>query len=219
MFCVLFTFQIKKCADPTCCVVKGTSAPRFMPMPVDDPNNKGHYLPFADAFRQQMIPDHSHIPSLRNETRAISVEQQGCPNSKLNKQNARGYLKCARCQKPRVIYSLKKLNQREDRALERIKRMYGSQYECGCILVPEGETALEGKVFTRVMMSCGTPVETPYFTSNLIKTAKDICRHCGVGNVAVEPELLAKHSRVIPSCQKCRAQGKDVLKIGKTAKL
>ena len=85
--------------------------------------------------------------------------------------------------------------------------------------MPEGCVALEGKVFTRVMMSCATPIETPFYTSSHIKCPKDICRHCGALDVTVDAALLAKHSRVIPACERCRAMGKDVLKTGKTAKV
>ena len=83
-----------------------------------------------------------------------------------------------------------------------------------------GVCCLGGQSFyqSRVMMSCATPIETPFYMSSHIKCQKDISRHCGALDVMVDAALLAKHSRVIPACERCRAMRKDVLKTGKQRK-
>ena len=211
--------QIKKCNDVDCCQVSSSDPPRFLPMPAADPNNKGHYMRFDAAFKDQITPTDKDIPSLNDETRVISIEQQGCANSKLTKQNARDYIRCARCNKPRVIYCLKKLKDRDSRMLKRVKAQFGMEYECGCILVPEGYETLEGNVFTRLMMSCSTPVETPFYQSSMIKCPKDICRHCAAPNTVISPDLVGKFTTLIPSCDTCQAKGKGPLKAGKRSKV
>ena len=188
-------------------------------MPTNDEENTGHYAKFETNFGVQLIPDEKDVPSIKNEVRAISLEQQGCCNSKLKKQNARDFIKCIRCRKPRVIYILRKLKDRDNRLLQRIKATYGCEYECGCIILPEGCTALEGNVFTRVQMHCATPVETPFYQSSLIPGPKDICRHCAAPNTTVDPTLVGKFTTLIPACASCQAIGKKELKSDKRSQV
>ena len=184
----------------------------FVPTPI--PTESGHYKSYNDVIASGATPSNEFVPSIINSVRVVSEAQQGCKSTALNRQTARKTVTCRTCSKPRLIYSVTKLSDREHRDLTRLLRTHAGLYECGCILVPE-DHPLEGKVFTRVQMSCYTPIETPYYTSTNLSVRKDICCYCGEINCIIEQDTQRKHTTILPICESCVRKGKKQIKRGK----
>ena len=160
-----------------------------------------------------MVPSDEFVPSLIGHVRVVTEEQQGCPNSDLSKQNARDYICCAICSKPRAIYRKKALDKREKRHLARLKLDVGSSYTCGCVLVPEGSyfDSKDERIFTRLQMDCQSPIEVAVYGSVHITVDKDICSHCGKP-ATVDPETKKAFASIHPICDKCSTDGKTQYK-------
>ena len=84
-------------------------------------------------------------------------------------------------------------------------------YMCGAVLVgpDEDECLRELRVFTRVQMNCGSPIETPYYTSANLKVNKSVCSFCckETDNASLQ-ELKKKFKTVIPCCSACLSVGR-----------
>ncbi|XP_074641196.1 uncharacterized protein LOC141898942 [Tubulanus polymorphus] len=118
-------------------------------------------------------------------------------------KNVGEVLNCTECDKPRVMYSNKKLTQKEKDLIECITK--GFSYSCGMVLqeaidkdeLSEGECEVLSKVFVRANLSCNSPIEVPYYSSQLFI---DVCTNCA----ATENLTQARGSvKLYPICEKC----------------
>ena len=73
-----------------CKWVNPNSNIKFIPTPVCDPENEGHYMPLGQVLQiaPPPLPTDDYIPSIKGNVRIITQEVQGCPSSALNAQTA-----------------------------------------------------------------------------------------------------------------------------------
>lgn len=64
---------------------------------------------------------------------------------------------------------------------------------------------MQGKVFVRLQMSCGTHIEFPFYSSNIGRP--DICCHCTSPNAGKDENTMKTHRVVLPVCQNCVPKG------------
>ncbi|WAR09165.1 hypothetical protein MAR_019123 [Mya arenaria] len=145
-----YIFQVRKCDVTTCCrpIRNPTGVlPPFLPDPVINVLDRDHYQAFDDVLGTETTE--KDMPSGQVAT--------GCQNRMLVAQNVRLTVTCQECEKPRCIYAKKALSQREARALRRLMEKYIYTY------------LLQGVVFVRLQLCCGSPVEMAYYASNLCR--------------------------------------------------
>lgn len=128
---------------------------------------------------------------------------QFAPSTMTSTQNARFLVNCVECRKPRVMYSLHKLTERQKVSL--VTSMSEYDYTCGAPVLPPSNT-LHNKVMVRAFLTCSMPVEIPYYGSELGRT--DTCAHCAAEEAETDQELKKKHKTVLPICIACREAGK-----------
>ena len=88
------------------------------------------------------------------------VTAQFAPSTMTSTQNARFLITCVECRKPRVMYSLHKLTERQKVSL--VTSMSKYDYTCGAPVLPPSNT-LHSKVMVRAFLTCSMPVEIPYY--------------------------------------------------------
>ena len=129
-----YTFQIKKCDDPSCCPKDiNITSPSWLPEPVLDITGE-HFLPYSEV--KETITTEKDRPSLKqkkaskgksatlkNQTDNFATPMEDYLASEADKtpfrsaQTARSTVTCIECHKPRVIYSPRALNQRQQMCL------------------------------------------------------------------------------------------------------
>jgi hypothetical protein len=136
---------------------------------------------------QQMLPDD---------------EKLYAPASVLTAQNAQYVVECIECRKPRVIYSKPALSSRQRLLLSMLLSEH--DYTCGSpVTIPS--SALHGKAFVRLSLTCDDSVELPYYSSKVGRL--DICAHCGNPEATVNQSLKKDYKTVLPVCDPCIAIG------------
>lgn len=183
-----------------------------MPTPEPDESSPGHYKNFKDLYGKSN-PTDQFIPSLNDNVRKVTEEEQGCKTSELSGQNARFSIKCSMCLKPRVIYSRKKLDNRQTRTLNRVINMYGSSYICGCVITPE-DSILNGLVFTRLALTCSSIIEIQYYTADKLNFNRSLCCYCGVSGTEVSAEDRKLYKTCLPICNACVEVGRKPIRRG-----
>lgn len=78
--------------------------------------------------------------------------------------------------------------------------MINYDFVCGCMAIPENHV-LEGKVFSRLGLTCLSPLEWAYYSSKIGEN--DLCCQCGTESGEVDVQLLAKFKSVLPMCVAC----------------
>ena len=126
-----YAFQIKRCGEPDCC--QSQNQVEWLPYPVPDSENPGHYKPFKDIYGPN--PTEEIMPSKTNNVRKVTEEIQGCKSTTLIAQNVCHTVTCSTCKKPRCIYAKSQLSNRETNELKKILKNY--HYVCGCIITPD----------------------------------------------------------------------------------
>ena len=147
----------------------------FLPLPLMD-HTKEHYQKFADIFWANTWWKGSSIlrsNSLRRCKAEIDREHKGI----LVKAKVRAVVFCGECHKPRCIYSNSKLSPQEKVVLDCMKET--NLYTCGSPLFSEG-TPLASTVITREALTCGSPIETQYYSAVLVHFPP-VCYYCGLG--------------------------------------
>ena len=71
---------------------------------------------------------------------------------------------------------------------------------------------LQGTVFVRMQISCQSPIEWTYYSATGNIGRKDICAHCATLGAEKDRELLKQFKIVLPICETCKTNGKDILK-------
>ena len=221
-----YTFQIRKCNDPRCCPPKQSHRDlSWLPEPVLD-SSKEHYKPYLEVKGQQT--DESDRPSLKpskagkktKKATATSAEKSTAAtfeNPFQSAQTARATVTCTECQKPRVVYSNKKLSSRQEVLLAVTLSEY--EYSCGSELFPPNEASILQSLTIKSHLSCNQPIEVAYYGSDVGR--KDLCAYCASANAHKDAALTKKFKTVLPICEACIADGKDVVTqrpYGKSAK-
>lgn len=208
-FCGHYSFQIRRCNDESCCPGGKRNVP-WLPQPIPDKARPGHYQKFEDVFGKN--PTDEFIPSFMNDVRKVAEEQQGCKSSALTAQNVRTTVTCRSCKKVRCIYAKRVLTVRETNEIRRIIRDF--DYICGCIITPD-TSFLCGTVFSRLELSCASPIEFMFYGAPKLNVRKDLCAHCAAPRSKVDEQLKREYKTVLPICDKCKGRGKEVVKKGK----
>lgn len=124
-------------------------------------------------------------------------------NIKLSGETIRDFVKCIDCNKPRGIYSAKKLIVDQKRHLEVLKEE--CVYTRSGILVPE-DHELFGTVFVQPNVTCSAPVVSPYFVAR--STFKSVCFHCEDEDIfPISDKLKKNFQSVHPVCNSCKRNG------------
>ena len=158
---------------------------------------------------------HTQIQTLLSQTKRCfcDVYFQGCKTSLLTAQRAKCVATCKECLKPRVVYAQnpKSITNKDLLDIEMSVTEY--DYTCGSQLLPTFHPLFK-KVFVRIGLNCGSPVEFSFYSSTVkegMLGMPDICCHCG-GHQASRPQaLLTTYKIVLPICERCEALGKKAI--------
>ncbi|KAK7092705.1 hypothetical protein V1264_008410 [Littorina saxatilis] len=221
-----YTFQVRKCDDVKCCP-KATVSTSWLPEPVLADKTEEHFLPYEEV--KDTEPTEKDRPSLKRKqdcsktvlsakTGSASKSSHGEPavsaaNSRaveethfLSAQTARATAECVECQKPRVVYSSKKLNQRQQVLLA--SSLSEFEYSCGSQLFPPSCGSLLKELVLRPNITCATPIELPYYGADLGR--KDLCAYCGEQDAYTDQELKKCFKTVLPICRSCATQNTPI---------
>ena len=136
----------------------------------------------------------------QHEQEGTSTERRAFQSA----QTARATVTCVECQKPRVIFSNKKLSTRQEMLLAVTVSEY--EYSCGSTLFPPSCHNLIKELTINQYLSCQQPVEVSYYASDVGR--KDLCCHCAGINAIVDPALKKQFKTVLPICDSCVADRK-----------
>ena len=87
-------------------------------------------------------------------------------------------------------------------------------YTCGSPLFSEG-TPLASTVITREALTCGSPIETQYYSAVLVHFPP-VCYYCDLGEETLVDddemkELQTSYAVVLPLCFICKSEGKSTI--------
>ncbi|GBC13306.2 hypothetical protein GLOIN_2v1780244 [Rhizophagus irregularis DAOM 181602=DAOM 197198] len=178
-----YSFQIKKCNNPTCPYCK----------PIRLPSQEFHDL----SFLPDPIPSQEYRPTyMQSQANAEPI-----PKSILVVGKIRGYIDCEDCKKRRCVYSDKFLNSDEQQDFQQVLESYS--YSCGAPIFPD-DHYLKEVVFVRTRINCDSPIEVLYYSSR--KSGNyPICYYCGEseGLVAPPESLKQRFKQIYPLCEMC----------------
>jgi hypothetical protein len=168
-------------------------------------------VPVVSAPDAPEVPerDTAHVPEGTSTIEAPDSQIIVAPfmsSDKCSVQTARLIVSCVECEKPRVIYCKNSLSERQKISLATSMSQF--DYTCGAALLPPSHSLCQ-KVMTRGSLVCALPLEIPYYGSGLGQT--DMCCHCGVLEGIVDQDLRRKYKTVLPICETCRHEGKNVI--------
>ena len=109
-------------------------------------------------------------------------------------------------------YARRALTNREMNELRGTVAQY--DFICGCTIGP-GDSFLRGTLFTRLELSCGSPMEFMFYGAPRLNVQKDLCGHCAAPRATTDQELKKTYKTVLPICDKGKGHGKETLKKGK----
>ena len=204
-----YVFQIRRCLDLDCCPGQPLSKlPDWLPSPIPDESNPGHYKKFSEVVGN--IPNDSEVPSIKFGPPKFDEKEQGCLAQVLCAQNVRKTVGCSSCKRMRCIYGKRKLLTREIHELNHVMKEY--DYICGSHLIPDS-SFLKGELFTRVAMTCQSPMEWQFYSSNALHR-KDRCYYCGSIGASTDNVLTTQFKTVLPLCIRCQNEGKKPMTRG-----
>ena len=212
---------LSKCQNAECC-----SPPKkqhdWLPDPVLKDDDVNHYKTFESVFGQGT--DESDCPTFKSQNSLLSTKPgkakkvvQGIKDplviivpedpilkefSSFTAQHARYLVKCTECEKPRLIYSKLKLNERQK--VQLVMLLFEPDYLCGSPVTVPG-SSLHGKIFIRLNIDCSCPNETPYYSCDI--GHQDTCYYCGGSGVEKDLKLKDGYQRVFPVCSGCLGNG------------
>ena len=197
-----------------------------------------HYMQFEEARLQPLSDEHQ--PSLQQRKtkaarprkqvhpRAEEIYGQDTNNKLINRQLARGVVRCADCMKPRVIYSATAPSRMvppvvDDRvptpaeveACQNLAKQLledccqSTTFVCGGhVLDPDHPLA---DVFqTQSTFTCSHPIEPSYYTCSAglrSNFSNQLCAICADREGVVDDELKALFRTVLPMCTTCASNG------------
>ena len=216
-----YTFQIRKCTNEACCIPPTVSEDslQWLPDPVIS-EDKDHFKAYKEVkgtdTTDEARPSFMQGKQKKaNQRRAPSTAQVAgkeadlahaseTTSSVFTAQNARFSCECVECRKPRVIYAKNRLTERQNTQLAIL--LSDMEYSCGShITAPEDP--LHGKIHIRLGLQCGTPVEIPYYSSDI--GVKNLCCFCAAPNGEVKRDLRQKYKTVLPICLDCEQMGME----------
>ena len=202
-----YSFSIKKCGQHDCLIC---SAPRLceddfkrlshLPDPVPTEDGR-HYKSFQDVVGT--ATSEVHLPSLKTKSRKHNVPFNPLQQHALN---TRLLLECCECNKPRLLFSKKKLSNTE--TLNFKKALNGLMYTCGAAII-EFKDQINSRyhkiletVFVKENHTCLVPVESIYYSC---KVYQDCCVWCGI------KRRLDTAPTSFPICSGCKVSGKKTI--------
>lgn len=123
-------------------------------------------------------------------------------------QHARFAINCIECRKPRVLYTVKAL--RERNLVELVAAVTEFDYTCGAPILPPGHPVLQFGVYTKANLRCADEVEIPYYSSRFGRL--DICCQCGGEEAIVDQVAKQEYKTVLPLCPSCAENGLETIK-------
>ena len=193
-----YMFSVKKCNRPSC-ICKPPRLPmevfinlHHLPDPIPDGD---HYKDFDQLYGKGETTE-EHRPSLK-EPGKTSSGIPFTPTAQFSK-NVDRLIQCHECDKWRLIYSKKALNAAEKKEVEKI--LEDIQYSCGSGLqnIEHDDSSVLHKIFTRLNLSCLSPIEIPYYTNN--KT-EPLCFYCSSEDIDSSKDFCDCY----PMCNQCIA--------------
>jgi hypothetical protein len=191
-----YSFSIKKCGELSC-PLKICRKPRLSsqvfesiahlpdPVPGDDGE---HYKSFQEVFGTKT--SEKYRPSAATRSCHVGHGMPFNPTA----QHARAIVTCCECNKPRVVYSLRKLPHAALAEFERaIECCF---YTCGSVLqdVNELSDTLRRELYVRGHHQCSQTVEVPYYSCKLFE---NVCVYCGTS------DRLVDETEILPTCEGC----------------
>ena len=226
-----YTFQVRKCDDSSCCL-PAITPPEFLewlPDPVlKDPDHFKSYeevkgTETTDSDRPSLQSSTGRTINMKGATsiktglkvtskKQTNVDAKGQEQpsdmqtdaSVFTAQNARYCTECVECRKPRVIYCRSKLTERQATCMA--MQVSTVDYTCGSYITAAGDS-LHGKLNVRLGLTCESPIELPYYSSQLNIGRKDLCCYCSAIDTEVDAVLKTKFKTVLPTCTDCLKKG------------
>ena len=124
----------------------------------------------------------------------------------MSTQTARAVIVCVECEKPRVVYSKKKLDNSQRLLLAKTISSY--EYSCGSFLFPPSEKRKTAQsLCMRPNLQCAKSIEVTYYGSEIGRADK--CSHCASNGGIVDQVLKKSYQTVLPICKQCLQEGKE----------
>ena len=213
-----YFFLLKKCSASDCskCGPPILPADEFAPLhPFPDPMpvlGQDRYKPFAavwgTATSEEYRPslqtrrEHSHIRTTADTDNCVLA---------LKCETVRDYVLCTECQRPRCLFSAKKLSL--EQAAQVATAQEETDYVCGRPLF-SSQHPLVHIVGTRADIDCSTHVTSQYYSCK--RGFSPVCYSCGGKNPCPVPEdILCQHQTVHPVCAACQSKGVQLRTRGK----
>ena len=155
-----------------------------------------HYRPGKD-------PSERYLPSKLEDAEKRPHNVPFTPSAQTAK-NVGITVKCAECERPRLLYSKQKL---KDRQLKVLKIFISKIiYICGSTLLEydgtenREEEKISESVFSQENLSCQSKIELPYYSIDFLKP---VCIYCGKEGTKRTIEV---NQVVYPKCKECEKE-------------
>ena len=186
-----YSFQIKKCGQPTCDICRPPRLPpdvfdevKYLPDPMS--GTDGHYKQFQDVYGT--VTSEDCRPSLQK--RPTRVKTLPFVASIQHARNTNIMMQCEECEMWRIVYSKYKLTSQEKKQLNTILEDY--TYTCSATLADLELTGRLADVCMRVL-NCYEPLEKLYYSLN----KEPLCIYC------CGDSDLASAQGCYPQCSDC----------------
>lgn len=181
-----YSITVKKCTDTNCEFHSHVQVPanvfkdlHYLPAPILQSSEK--YFDFNDLYGQE--PNEKDRPSLQQIRKEKTVNKA---DFQLQVSKARIIVKCRECGFPRLLYSRKKLDTKEE--LEIRDYLSCNMYICG--------TEVPG-MFQAKYYACYDPISPHYFQlADKLKGYERLCTYC----LAKDPQEVKRKNLVCKSC-------------------
>ena len=140
-----------------------------------------------------------------------------CSSKFQSAQTARATVLCTECQKPRLIFSNKKLTLQQELRLAKTLSHYN--FTCGSHLLPPDSPQYMLLLSTKGNINCAHPIEVAFYGADMGR--KDLCCLCASPEGVTDPLLKEHFKTVLPIRDACRSEGKSTVTLrpfGKTNK-
>ncbi len=192
-----YSFQVKKCVDPTCCSTPRLRSETFEEIQwLPDPTfttDKLHYKTFHELYGTNT--DDTDCPST-----TLRQEREKEPSSLFTAAKVRGVALCLACDKPRCLYCDKQTTYKDNKVTVTLA-IESNFYICGSPIFPENHPLSE-LVRVRTTVTCNSPIERSYYSNKTLQLPP-LCVHCGEKNCFVPAAFEQRFKQVLPICGSC----------------
>ena len=169
------------------------------------------YKPFPDVYGTTKTEKDQ--PSLQSSAEKGDSGIPFNPSGQFARNVGKFVGECTECNKPRVLYSSRKLLSNDQENLDRV--LSDTSFSCGTTLKDyitdeTGDGHILNHVFGRKNVSCNSRTETPYYSCN---SFPNICIHCG------KNEDLLDTPGYYPRCESCKQDSTKVAVLRRKRKL